>query len=113
MSTTFVVLLMCKHARYYEKPCPEVGEVVMCRTCGNGQAVTATEVEYHLKCRGCRYGRPFGTAQVNAELSAMRHRRKAPGHVVDILLGDVVVQTFGARDRALQTRLPVGDEPPF
>lgn len=110
---TFVVELACKHIAYYSFPCPEVGEVIHCRKCGKYCAVTSSAVEYRAKCRACKYSKAYGTAKINAELGAVKHRKAKQGHIVDILLGTKVVTTFGDKDRAAQRSIQELELPPF
>lgn len=69
--------------------------------------------EWRIRCRKCIYSRPFGAAQINAELSAIRHRRKNPDHPVGIYNGGKLVKTFGDdRDRTVTPMLPGCDQTP-
>jgi hypothetical protein len=66
--------------------------------------------EYRIRCRNCVYSRPYGTAKLNAEIGATKHRKANPGHVVELRNGNRFVRTFDGRgggDRDLTVTSPL------
>lgn len=107
---TCIVLLGCNHSSVFDAPTPEAGDEVFCRRCNNYSIVKDTGVEYYFKCRTCKYCRHFGMARINAELAAMRHRRKYSHHYVDIFHGTEKLHTFGPYE---QLTIANAEIPPF
>lgn len=107
-SVTFIITFACHHVRIFPEPAPKVGEILWCVKCNSDVRVKSAPAEFRIRCRDCMYAPAgYGTAQVNAEIAAAKHRMRKPGHVIDIVNGREVVRTFGERD---QTVIPMSSE---
>jgi len=95
----FRVYYSCGHDGTYRAPGPRVGDWVLCVYCDGYRIVTVSREgangQHSWKCRNCPSGRSYGQAKVNRDLGAVRHRRKRPGHVVDLFHGSRLEHTYG------------------
>lgn len=66
--------------------------------------------EWRIRCANCIYSRPFGAAQLNAEISAAKHRQNHPDHVVKIFNGNKLVKAFGNRNQTVMPMTPESDQ---
>jgi hypothetical protein len=102
------VMLSCRHIVTFREPAPVMGDVVYCVKCNRDVTAVEAPDEWRTKCRACPYARPYGAAKLAAGQAAMRHIRKKPTHVVDIINGRIVVETLGdvdgLRRKAASTR---------
>ncbi len=119
-SKTWVILLDCKHTAFYTNAEPAIDEIVYCRKCNGFRVVVEGKTEYKVTCRNCRYSSKFGAARLNAEGAAVRHRAPSSRshHIVDVILGRKIVQTYGvdSRQRSLLDSSydeDSEDQPPF
>jgi hypothetical protein len=103
----------CGHSQLYGSPAPKLGEMVLCLRCRKYRKVITAPNEWRIKCRGCIYSRPFGQAQLNAEIAAAKHRMKNPAHIVDIWNGNVIRKSFGLdRNQTVIKPIPNSDQIP-
>jgi hypothetical protein len=86
----------CGHTQHYKNPYPKVGEMLYCLKCRMEVRVKLAPAEWRIRCRHCVYSRPFGDARLNAEISAAKHRRNHPSHVVALFQGGELIRTFPA-----------------
>lgn len=112
-TTRTQVTFECGHKRVFPAPTPKVGEILWCPQCAKDVKVMFAPDEWRIRCTGCIYSRPFGAAQLNAEISAAKHRMKHPDHAVRIYNGAKLVKTFGdLRDRTVTPMIPGCDQIP-
>lgn len=94
-----------------------LGELLYCVKCADYKVVVSTPLhDYFVKCGNCRVARPFGAAQLNAEVFIAHHRQKHTSHVVGLYDGKLLIQTFGALQATMPTfwdRVDGSGEVPF
>lgn len=83
-----------------------------CPRCQEMRLIEGVIHQWRYVCGSCSVSRRYGEAKLNAELGAVRHRHKFPGHVVSVMYGPNVKHTFG------QNTIPLNfggysDEPSF
>lgn len=107
-------LLGCVHAPYFynDNLRPKVGDILYCRDCRKDRVVWRIDESFWTKCLRCKYAntRYFGRAEKNAEIAAVKHRRRFPHHTVLLYDGETLVHTF--EESRYQLTLD-GDQPPF
>lgn len=91
--------LDCGHRKEYVRE--KTGDRCWCDECGNWQTVARTG-EYAVRCRDCRFGKRCGFSLAVAKLSASKHLKRYPTHLVYVLDGGSVVmreQTYSAESQ--------------
>lgn len=112
-SSRVLITFSCGHNRLFAQPAPKQGETLWCLRCRNERKVISAPNEWKIRCRNCIYSRGFGAAQLNAEISAAKHRMKYPAHVVDIYNGQELRKSFGvSRDQTVIGSSPDSDQIP-
>jgi len=111
--TTRVIEFDCHHSRTFPDPAPKVGEMLWCPRCNKDVRVIVAPKEWRIRCSGCIYSRPFGAAQINAEIAAAKHRLRNPDHVVRIYNGSSLVKTFGKSYQTVIKMSSDSDQIPF
>lgn len=78
-------VLECKCILKWGSTSPKKNEYIYCRFHNRESRVTMVGV-YHwsVKCLNCRFSRKTGMAQLLVETKAAGHRRRNPGHTVEI-----------------------------
>lgn len=90
------VVLTCHHAVEFAATPPMKGELIWCVKCSHMRRVEDAPDEYRVRCRGCSYSRRCGTARLDAETAAARHRKRRPNHRVGIYNGKELIYVMGA-----------------
>ena len=95
MNVTHIVTYSCRHTAFFsEEVCPKIGEMVPCIRCREQVMVINAPAEYRIRCRKCKFSKAYGTSKTEAQLGSVRHKKGRPDHVVDLVNGKVIVQTF-------------------
>jgi len=108
--SNFMVLYSCYHTRVFKAPAPKIGEVMWCVRCRKEVVVMKAPPEIRIKCDDCSYGRGFGTARLNAEIQAAKHRLGNPTHTVHLYDGYKIAYTFGHRNQSEISMMQVSDQ---
>lgn len=105
---TQVIEFECHHTRVFQQPAPKVGDILWCPKCNRDVGVIRGVSEWRIRCQNCIYSRPFGSAKLNAEISAAKHRMRNPAHVVRIYNGSKFVRQFPDKIKdGYQTVIPM------
>lgn len=106
--TTRIIEFDCRHTRVFPDPAPKVGDTLWCLRCNKDVRVVRGTNEYRIRCQNCIYSRPFGTARLNAEIAAAKHRMSHTEHVVHLYNGTEFLRRFPDRDQDRnQTVIPM------
>lgn len=115
-----IVLYECGHNRVYPiAHCPGVFESVICLKCNKPVMVARSSLMYRTRCRDCTHSQNHGASKLQAELLAVKHRRRRPTHTIDVFFGTEVIKTLKPQDTMIFTKAlpksPVIDHelPPF
>jgi hypothetical protein len=101
-----LVILSCLHSFYYVRPAPKSGDRVYCPRCNEEATAAATPHDFSVNCRDCPWKRFYGRAAVTADTAAVKHSLRRPGHRVEVLDGDVVVESHWVRPLPASADLP-------
>lgn len=107
---TAIALLTCDCHIKFPLPAPKVGDLVWC-TRHHDVRVVSVDAEWRVKCRDCRYSRPFGAAELTAMTAGSKHGL-IKRHTVDVYRGGKRVHTVGG-ELPGQIDLDSLEEPPF
>lgn len=95
-----VTFRQCFHVRYYQFPCPAVGDTIWCPDCKADRTVVTAPPSYRLSCNRCEFGgKQSSKASLDAALNnARRHVNSRKTHVVEVRNGSELVKTveFGS-----------------
>jgi hypothetical protein len=89
------VTYACGHVWFFRGTAPRCGDWVWCRRCERDTRVSRGPVSITVRCRGCAWKAPYGTAKLRAESDAIAHKNAHTGHVVDVRDGSTILHTFG------------------
>ena len=70
----------------------------------------AGPAEWRIRCQTCMYAKPFGTARLNAEIAASRHRMSKPDHTVWLYDGHKKIREFAGCDQTVISMSSVSDQ---
>lgn len=90
----FTVTLSCNHEATFSNSPPLTNDMVYCAICANYFTVIEAPYEYRIKCRPCGFFRQSEFSHARAFGKATTHATKYPTHIVYVMLGNTVVDTF-------------------